>query len=188
VVGVIGQHGQYRWLSSADHELSAFVRLCPGVLIGRRVAVTSFDSGALTIREQEKNLGWTSDDRRIYSFDFGNAANKHQDLKIAYSPVLTCVDGSPHEMNNVCRDGYDEWYVFDGDVPDSDLECFVNWMGFSLPDSEDFFDWLRERFWNEMERAKPESYISEGTAGLTFVTRNTDLFGRVVAALAADLA
>jgi hypothetical protein len=33
--GIVGSHGQYQWLTSVDHDISALLRLCPGVLLDR---------------------------------------------------------------------------------------------------------------------------------------------------------
>ena len=64
-----------------------------------------------------------------------------------------------------------------------EVEVFVNWVTFRLYDPE--YKWCADRFWEQMERLTPESYIAEGTV-FTFATRNKGLFTGVLAAFAAD--
>jgi hypothetical protein len=81
-----GFHRDYKWLSSR-HELDDLLRLCPSVVLGNYVAVTSIDSGSLAPIDVEKLAGWESRKR------------------IAYSPLVQYVATLP-------RGGWDEWYVF----------------------------------------------------------------------------
>jgi hypothetical protein len=159
--------------------------LCPQVFLGKRLAVTSIDSGVLRLTEEEKNKGWwTADDRKILCGLPDGSREHHDDWRVAFSPVLQSVHGLPNETHLECCDGFDEWYVFDREIPASDIEVFVNWMGFRLYDP--VWNWAIDRFWHQMTVLNPESYIAEGTV-FTFATRNTDLFDAVVAALSADL-
>jgi hypothetical protein len=82
-----GSRGDYKWLSSSHHQLDDLLRLFPNIVLGKYVAVTSFDSGPLVPNADERQLGW--DNRQ----------------GIAYSPRVTSVETLP-------RDLYDEWYVF----------------------------------------------------------------------------
>ena len=96
--------------------------------------------------------------------------------------------------------GFDEWYVFEspfdlrelwhGNVFEAPLtsgqvSTFVNFLGFALhnPEVED----LVSLFWKQLDWIQPESYIADGNAFLTFVTRDKDLFAAVRHALS-DLA
>jgi hypothetical protein len=42
-----GSRGRYSWLTSADHDLDYLLMSCPQIVLGRYLAVTSFDSGSL---------------------------------------------------------------------------------------------------------------------------------------------
>jgi len=53
----------------------------------------------------------------------------------------------------------------------------VNWCGFRLYDPT--YQWCIDRFWNQIERIKPESYFADGTF-FTVVTRNPVMFNRIV--------
>jgi hypothetical protein len=149
------------------------------------MAVTSIDGGALKLTAQERSRGWwTAENRRFFHYSFKEGREDRDDWIIAYSPVLESVEQLPQETHDECCEGFDECYVFDREPPDSDLEVFVNWMGFRLDDPE--FQWAIDRFWNQMATLEPESYIADGTV-FTFATRNRDLFEAVLSAFGKDL-
>jgi hypothetical protein len=81
----IGSQGLYEWLVT-DENLD-LLQLCPEVVLGKYVAVTSVDSGQLVPTEKETAAGWQSRG------------------KIAYSPKIENADELP-------REGWDEWYIF----------------------------------------------------------------------------
>lgn len=56
--GITGSNGEYQWLSSMDHDLHDFARLCPSALLGRYLAVTSIDSGSLRLSDADRAEGW----------------------------------------------------------------------------------------------------------------------------------
>jgi hypothetical protein len=165
----IGAHGDYKWLSSR-HQLDDLLRLCPSVVLGKYIAVTSIDSGSLSPTDDEKLAGWESREC------------------IGYSPVVESVEALP-------RAGWDEWYVFaqpvdlgvsrlrsnmfDPPVTPGEVGVFVNYC-FALHPPE----WasLADLFWSQIDRIQPESYIADNDR-LTFVTRNESLFAIVCEAL-----
>ena len=57
---------------------------------------------------------------------------------------------------------------------------FVNWYFYPKPDDTDV---LSEMFWNQIEWTQPESYISDGSECVTFVSRNQHLFDTVLGCL-----
>lgn len=164
-----GEQGAFRWLTSREYDIDELLERCPQVVLGRYVAITSFDSGSLIPSPDEVAEGWRSSGG------------------IAYSPRI-------HDALAVPHDQYDEWYVLDapedlGKVSDpfspeatsSDkrLYVFVNY-GFAPGDPV----WEEERdmlllFWHQIEEVRPVSYIADGDV-LTFVTRDQDLFSAVL--------
>ncbi len=164
-----GSHGDYRWLAS-QRVLADLLRLCPTVILGKYVAVTSFDSGPLILSAEEIAAGWVS--RK----------------GIAYSPLVQSPKMLPHDL-------YDEWYIFQQPVDigvsrlgsnifEPSLQAgevgdFVNYC-FSLhrPDTKA----LTDLFWGQLERVRPESYIADNEY-LTFVSRDEGLFAVVCEAL-----
>ena len=42
-----GSHGDYKWLVS-QFELDDILRLCPAIVLGKYLAITSIDSGQLS--------------------------------------------------------------------------------------------------------------------------------------------
>jgi hypothetical protein len=137
------------------------------------LAVTSFDSGYLSLNDAEKAAGWESR---------GN---------IAYSPRIQSVETLP------VRGGYDEWYlfgapvdfgqvgignVFEAPLLPGQVEVFVNFGdGFGLHRPEE--QSLAILFWRQLEWIRPESYIADGDHFLTFVSSDASLFAAVRHAL-----
>ncbi|HET9408012.1 MAG TPA: hypothetical protein VFO39_12305 [Candidatus Sulfotelmatobacter sp.] len=168
----VGSQGIYEWLvSDAEFDL---LQLCPEVVLGKYVAITSIDSGEFVPNEKEIAAGWQSRAR------------------IAYSPQVRNITEIPSE-------GWDEWYIFDKptdlgtshrsenifEVPHEQghVSVFVNY-GFALhpPDRADLN--LANLFWPQMSRIRPESYIADNDC-LTFVSMNKTLFSRVLDAVKA---
>ncbi|SRR6266404_1287424 len=168
-----GLHGEYEWLTTRRDGLDALLRACPQVVIGKYVAITSFDSSPLPLNEIEKNAGWES--RK----------------GAGYSPKVQTVETLPFEE-------YNEWYVLQSPfdlgqisqtdvlkypLPSGEIAVFVNYGCFRLhmPDVPAMQD-LIELFWTQLESINPESYIADGDL-LNFACRNKDLFAAVRAAL-----
>ncbi|HVO81564.1 MAG TPA: hypothetical protein VMT28_12585 [Terriglobales bacterium] len=160
-----GSQGLYEWLA-IDHPQLDLLQICPEIVLGKYVAITSIDSGVLIPNETEKAAGWESR---------GN---------IAYSPKVQAVENLP-------RAGWDEWYVFANptDLGTSHLEenifevpeeqgqvrVFVNYcFALHIPEMND----LATLFWRQMEWIRPESYLADNDY-LTFVSANRTLFAAV---------
>jgi hypothetical protein len=166
-----GSRGDYSWLTTAEHELHDLITSCPQVVLGKYIAVTSFDSGWLVPNEDEILAGWQSRGG------------------IAYSPKVESVEKLPHDL-------YDEWYVFkiprdlgklfQGNVFETSMqagqvEVFANFgPGFSLKSSEAKDQ--TDLFWLQLELIQPESFVSDGDL-LNFATTDDQLFDSVRAAL-----
>lgn len=161
----VGSHGGYEWLvTDQDSDL---LELCPEIVLGKYVAVTSIDSSPLVPTDREMEAGWRSR------------------AKIAYSPKIENAEELP-------REGWDEWYIFNTptdlgtshfaenifEAPQEQghLSVLVNY-GFALhPPLR--ANHLADLFWPQMERIRPESYVANNDY-LTFVTVNEALFARV---------
>ncbi len=163
-----GSHGLYEWLVT-DQEFD-LLQVCPEVVLGKYIAITSIDSGALALSDGQKAAGWETRER------------------IAYSPQIESVEDVP-------RAGWDEWYIFDkpGDLGTShlaenifevpqgsgNLSVFVNYC-FTLHRPDVHVD----LFWPQLLRIQPETYVAD-SEWLVFVTLNKALFARVRDALSA---
>jgi hypothetical protein len=166
-----GSHGAYEWLTTISHNFSSLLTLCPTPVLGKYVAVTSFDSGSLALNEAEKATGW-------------QARNG-----IAYSPLIESIEILP----DPCE--FDEWYVFgtpvdlgkkghgnifEAQLSEGQVEVFVNLAeGFDLYRPND----LVPLFWRQLEWIRPESYIADTHHLLTFVSSNRNVFAAVHQAL-----
>jgi hypothetical protein len=172
----VGTFGDYQWLVT-EHHLEDLLRLCPDTVLGKYVAITSFDSGHFHPTPEELAAGW-------------EARNG-----IAYSPKI-------EDVQSLDRGGWDEWFVFDhpadlgGMAPQGSnpftaplvwggVHAFVNSninIALHIDDGE---NGSAPYFWKQFSWIKPHSYIAESDYFLTFVSADKDLFARVHHALAA---
>jgi len=147
-----GSHGKWSWLIVRD-IIPNLARLVANAHIGQRLCITAFDSGPLSPSPEEETLGWTS----------------YADIMV--SPPLTA------DIRIPCGE-FDEWYVFPS--PPKSLavtDRYVNYMDFNLADptmlaasydptwDQSGLDWLvplQEKFWSEINRLAPSSYIASG--------------------------
>jgi len=162
----VGSEGLYEWLVT-DRQFD-LLQLCPEVVLGKYVAITSIDSGPLVPTEIETAAGWQTRG------------------KIAYSPKVQNVEQLP-------RAGWDEWYIFDDptdlgtshlaenifEVPQEQghVSVLVNY-GFALHPPERADLTLTRLFWEQIMRIRPESYVADSDY-LTFVSMNQTLFANV---------
>jgi hypothetical protein len=155
-------------LTTTEHGIDELLTVCPAVVLGKHLAVTSCDSGPLQLSDEEKSAAWN-----------------HRG-GISYSPCIESLDMVP------VHDLYDEWYVFkvpvdlgairEGNIFEFPIsprhvEVFVN-FGFAMdaPEMQD----LVSRFWQQLEWIRPEAYIAESDYGfMTLVTRDNGLFAAV---------
>jgi hypothetical protein len=171
-----GSHGAYRWLTTSQHEFDTLLRRCPQTVVGKYLAVTSLDSGAMALTDAEISDGWQSRN------------------EIAYSPIIQSAENlrTVRFPNDCTR--FNEWYVFDfpvdlgglwhGDnvfdapMTPRQVHTFVNFdAGFDLhnPEVPD----LVALFWKQLDWIRPESYIADSDSHLTFVSRNDEMFATV---------
>jgi hypothetical protein len=160
----VGLEGLYEWLVT-DQQFDV-LEVCPEVVLGKYVAITSIDSGPLVPTDSEIAAGWRSRE------------------KIAYSPKVQNVETVP-------RDGWDEWYIFENstdlgtshlaenifEVPrgKGHVSVFVNYcFGFHRPELKD----LAALFWRQIAWIRPESYVADNDC-LNFVSMNKNIFAKV---------
>jgi hypothetical protein len=162
----VGSQGSYEWLvTDEDFDI---LELCPEIVLGKYVAVTSIDSGQLIPTEKETAAGWQSR------------------AKIAYSPKI-------ENSQDLPQGGWDEWYIFNTpsdlgtshlaenifEVPQEQghVSVLVNY-GFALHPPERADLTLTHLFWGQIMRIRPESYVADNDC-LTFVSMNQSLFANV---------
>jgi hypothetical protein len=149
---ITGNRGPYRWIVWESQFMGELVAAVPQIVLGKYVAVTSFDSGPFIPSADLAVKGWTA----------GSG--------VAYSPRIARRDDLP-------LDQYDEWYVFPSRREIGVPEVFVNYDGFRIRyyASDIKLHGLLERFWLQMERLQPESYLAEGEV-LMFASRDAGLY------------
>ena len=159
-----GSSGAYQWLTTEEFDLDSLIEVCPRVVLGKHLAVTSFDSGPLALVDVPDPTHWRSEG------------------SIAYSSPIESTNSLPQRV------GFDEWYVFDhstelgevrrgnvfeGPLIPKQLRVFVNFAGFSFRRPE--VKALTDLYWQQLEWISPLSYIADGTS-LSFVTRDMQAF------------
>lgn len=171
-INAIGTHEAYDWLCTRDHGIGDLLRACPQAVVGKFVAITSFDSGPLALSDVENASGWESRQN------------------IAYSPAVVDAATLPHDL-------YDEWYVstspmnlghlappgknvFESSVGEGELFTFVNFGGLALHRTED--KPLVELFWKQLDAIRSELYIADGDF-LTVVCADKRLFSEIIQGL-----
>lgn len=164
---VSGRYGPYGWIVWNAQSLGDLLATFPDLLLLKYLVITSFDSGPLTLSDDERRTGWTTH------------------ATFAHSPQITPHIEPPYDQ-------YDEWYVFEQPTMLHSAEVFINYSGFRLqpvdgasvpwedPTSPDSMPRLQQRFWQQMQQIEPESYVAEGD-NLIVATRNLALFERMLA-------
>ena len=157
----VGRNGRYCWMqTSSDHPvLDALLQHCPEVVLGKHVAITSFDTARLQITEASQRVGWAAEDG------------------VAISPPV-------HDVGSLPISGSEEWYVFP-EHPQfpRDHEVFANYGVFYLASPPNWWLPIHDRFWSQIERIDPESYMTHGDT-FVFVTRDATLFDSVCGLMA----
>jgi hypothetical protein len=141
------------------------------------VIVSALDSGPLQIDHQQIAAGWQSHGR------------------LALSPRISNPAEVPFEW-------FDEWFILDEPIVPTEVEVFVNYGTFSLGDPNPTISTvyigsdenakaklakavipMRTRFWTQLERIDPTSYVSNGNCFI-FVTRDAELYQQAAGVLA----
>jgi hypothetical protein len=169
----------YYWLTSTESYIGTVLQLCPEIVLNRYVAVTCIDGGALQLDASMRAAGW----------------NVH--AGVGYSPIIHSINILPYQIDGPDGPGYDEWYIFDkptelgercvGNIFSPELApapgrtaVFVTWGSFVLHRSDVGSQSLSALFWEQFKRISPESYLADGAFCLTFVSRSSVFFDKVL--------
>jgi hypothetical protein len=107
---------------------------------------------------------------------------------VAYSPRLESFEGILYQVDGPENTGWDEWYTFTepaeiGEVIRGENRypggTVLPWVNHYFLPHEGGDEMRLAMFWGQIERLRPESYISDGCERLTFVSRNRDAFAAV---------
>jgi len=148
-----GRQAEYwaiAWTDGFDPSLDDLLPHVPEAVIGRRVLIASFDSGQFKPTQEELDDGWSMQGQQ------------------AVSPLIQAVSILPAV-------GFDEWYVYEGDVPRDSHKAFVNRLGFSPldPDCVEAND-----FWEQVTRLRPLHVLGAGTPTMFLVTRDERIYAQ----------
>lgn len=162
-----GKHGVYIWFQVTNNFLTALIDAVPELVVGKYVAIASYEGERYRLRSEEIKAGW------------------QQINDIALSPVISQASELPNNQ-------FDEWYIFDRLTPFVIKESFINYGGFSLArrnldnpflpaaykqqlsQGNDQGQDREARFWKQLEEVKPETYVAENDK-LIVATRNPRL-------------
>jgi len=142
-----GRHNDYYWIQWEGAFLDTLLRRIPQIVLGRYLINTSYDSGSLTLSDDERQRGWRSVGA------------------LTYSPRISDVLTIPHDQ-------FDEWLVFSQPAEVQSWKPLVNYCGLSLTDKN--YEGLQEELWEQIESVRPESYLAEGDR-LIFITSSREL-------------
>jgi hypothetical protein len=164
-----GTNGRFYWLvapSSHPRLVELILRFHPSL----RLCITAFDSGPIRPGPEELAEGWRASGQ------------------IMVSPPLV-------EGLQIPRNEYDECYILEKPPPPEwEPEIFVNYGGFTLVPSAELYKasdptWSRYgfdelasiqgRFWEQLERVDPVSYIAVGDYDVV-VTRRREFIERLL--------
>jgi hypothetical protein len=131
-----GSTNGYQRLVSSDRQLD-LLECCPDVVLGKYVAITSFDSGPLGLTEAERSAGWASQG------------------EIAYSPEVRCVNTVPQAYfselsvfsapTNLGALADPNKNIVESEMKQGQVHAFVNFdFGFHDPGYAD----LSQMFWS----------------------------------------
>jgi hypothetical protein len=153
----VGERNGFRvlsWPKDIDVGIPDLWRAFPELVVGRFLVNTSLDSGRYRPTAAELAQGWQV---------VGD---------LAHSPKISALEQIP-------RDQFDEWLVFDQPVQISAFETMVNYCDFLPLD----FDWeeKRERFWQQVTNLQPMHVIGENY-GTYLVTRDRNLAEKIIGA------
>jgi hypothetical protein len=139
------------WQPEPDLFLTDIWNRFPELVVGRYLVNTSYDSGFVTLSEDERTDGW---------YMLGH---------LAHSPSIRSIDQVPHDQ-------YDEWLVFDHPFHVHEFDTMVNHTGFTPID----FGWeeKRERFWQQVIRLQPLHVLGEND-GIYLLSRDKSLVQRI---------
>ncbi len=141
------------WADGFDPSLDDLLPHVPEAVVGHRVLIASFDSGQFCPTQDELEHGWSVQ---------GNQA---------ISPLVQAAADVPAV-------GFDEWYIYDGEVPHEHHRAFVNRLGFSPLDTT-CLD--ANEFWEQVKRFQPLNVLGAGTPTMFLVTRDEQIYARAVA-------
>jgi hypothetical protein len=175
---IMGSHGAYRWLTTGQHDLDSLLSYCPQALLGKYVAVTSLDSGPMVLTDAENHAGWSSRNEIVYSPQIQSTAECRTERTPGDCSGST--NGTsliPVDLGLLCHGN-----IFESALTPGRVWTFVNYdAGFALHDPK--MANITSLFWQQLHSIRPESFIADSDAFLTFVSLNDDIFVAVCNAM-----
>jgi hypothetical protein len=155
-----GQYGPFWWAEvQPGVDLYDLALLCPQLVLGKQIAIVTFDAGPLVPTDEEKMQGWS------------------EEGGVAYTPEITDLERLPTAW---C----DEWYVNPPKGLARAILQFVTYSTFTLLDAPTPAVLAQQvSFWRQLVATQPETYLSSNEARSIVVTRSKALHAAAVLAL-----
>jgi hypothetical protein len=142
-----------QWSDGWDPSLADILQSVPELVCGKRIAITSCDSGPYVPTSDEITMGW----------------------RFTGVTAISIEITQPAELP---MPGFDEWYVFDS-APQNLPTCnYVNRFGFSVLDESDG----TTSFWEQIAKTQPLHALGAGAPNMFFLTRDLKAFELVLQA------
>lgn len=138
------------WADGFDPSLRDLLPFVPEAVLGHRILIASIDSGQFKPTPEELNGGWSMHGQQ------------------AVSPLI-------RDLSVLTAVGFDEWYVYEGDVPSQNHKAFVNRYGFSPLDPSCV---EADEFWEQVTRFRPLHVLGAGTPTMFLVTRDERIYAQ----------
>lgn len=147
-----------QWSEDWDPSLADILQSVPELVCGKRIAITSCDSGPYVPTSDELIAGWFFDG-------------------------VTAISTEITQPGELPMPGFDEWYIFDLVPRNFPTRNYVNRFGFSVLDESD----ATTSFWEQITKTQPLHALGAGTPNMFFLTRDRETFERVLQAEPTDV-
>ncbi len=132
------------WTDIFDPSLTTLIQSCPELVLGRQVAIAACDGGPYQPDQAEMARGWV-----VHN-------------KLAVSPHV-------QDIANLPTPGFDEWYVYETEIPSEQHAISVNHFEFSVLDEQT----ERARvFWSQVENFRPLHVLGAGVGSMFVLSRD----------------
>lgn len=135
------------WTDNFDPSLATLIQSYPELVLGRQVAIAACDGGPYQPDQAEMARGWTLNN------------------KLAVSPRVQSIADLP-------TPGFDEWYVYEGELPRAQHAISVNHFEFSVLDEQSE---QARVFWSQVENFQPLHVLGAGAGSMFVLSRDEQI-------------
>jgi len=139
-------HGYHviTWTDGFDQSLASLITDCPELVLGKRIAIVACDGGPYQPDQAEMAKGWTMQGGLVIS------------------PSVQSIADLP-------TPGFDEWYVYEDEIPHEQLVASVNHYRFSVLDEQSE---QAQVFWSQVRHFQPLHVLGAGGGYMFALSRS----------------